>query len=86
MQLRFPNARAGLLGLPLAAALSACTLPADPPPRLTYAERDCYRTLADVDCHPQALPGEESRRSGFYDEPVKVEKRKAKLWPAFLFD
>lgn len=86
MQMRFPNRRLGLLGLPLLLGLSACNLPPDPAPRLTYAVRDCYRTLADVDCHPRALPGEESRRVGFYDPPIKVEERKAKLWPAFLFD
>lgn len=86
MQMRFPNRCLGLLGLPLLLGLSACNLPPDPPPRLTYAERDCYKTLAEVDCHPQALPGEESRRVGFYDPPIKIEERKAKMWPAFLFE
>ncbi|MGF1628723.1 MAG: hypothetical protein ACFCUT_04580 [Kiloniellaceae bacterium] len=46
---------------------------AEPFPKLTYAERYCYRTLADVDCHAAPLAGEESRRVGFYDEPVLVE-------------
>ena len=90
MQMRIPSARPGVfylaLLLPLAAVLSGCNPPADPLPRLTYAERDCYRTLAKVDCHPQALSGEESRRVGFYDPPIKIEERKAKKWPAFLFD
>ena len=70
MQRGFPIARFGFLGLSLVLVLSACAR--DPLPRLTYAERDCYRTLADVDCHAQALPGEENRRVGFYDEPVTV--------------
>ncbi len=34
------------------------------------AERACYRTLAVVDCHAQALPGARSRRVGFFDAPV----------------
>ncbi len=81
MQWASPSFRLVVIGLPLVAALAACA--ADPPPRLTYAERHCYRTLADVDCHAQVLPGEENRRVDFYDEPVKVEQRKA--WPLSLF-
>ncbi len=86
MQMRIPNPRLGLFGLALVLGLSACTSPPDPAPRLTYAVRDCYKTLADVDCHPRALPGEESRRVGFYDPPIMVEERKAKTWPADIFD
>jgi hypothetical protein len=48
---------------------------AEPLPKLTYAERPCYRTLAEVDCHARPLAGEESRRVGFYDEPVAVERK-----------
>ncbi|GAB4360565.1 MAG: hypothetical protein Kow00114_14350 [Kiloniellaceae bacterium] len=60
-----------LAGLLLAAAaLAGC---AEPFPALTYAERPCYRTLGTVDCHAAPLPGEESRRVGFYDAPVAVE-------------
>lgn len=81
MQRANPGIRLVFIGLPLMAVLTACA--ADPPPRLTYAERDCYRTLAEVDCHAQALPDEENRRVGFYDEPVRVEQRKA--WPLSLF-
>lgn len=60
------------------AALATAALPllagcAEDFPELTYAERYCYRTLAEVDCHRQPLPGEESRRVGFYDAPVAVE-------------
>lgn len=86
MQLRIPNLPRSLFCLPLLAPLAACSPAADPPPLLTYAERNCYRTLADVDCHPEPLPGEESRRVGFYDEPIKVEERKARTWPSSLFD
>ncbi|HEY9548700.1 MAG TPA: hypothetical protein VIR45_04290 [Kiloniellaceae bacterium] len=61
-----------------ALALAAAALPllagcADDFPELTYAERYCYRTLAEVDCHSRPLPGEENRRVGFYDTPVAVE-------------
>ena len=56
---------------------------AQPFPKLTYAERPCYRTLAAVDCHSDPLIGEESRRVGFYDEPVAVEQEEA--WPQRLF-
>ena len=52
-------------------------------PKLTYAERYCYRTLAAVDCHAAPLPGEESRRVGFYDPPIAVEQEQA--WPLRLF-
>jgi len=54
-------------------ALAACEN-SHPIPKLTYAERPCYRTLAEVDCHASALVGEENRRVGFYDEPVSVEQ------------
>ena len=27
----------------------------------------CYRTLARVDCHAAAVPGEQNRLVGFYD-------------------
>ncbi len=39
-------------------------------PELTLAARHCYRTLAEVDCHAQALTAEASRRVGFFDHPV----------------
>lgn len=55
---------------------------AEPFPTLTYAERHCYRTLAEVDCHALPLPGEESRRVGFYDRPVAVY---VEPWPQRLF-
>jgi len=63
-------------------ALAACET-SHPLPTLTYAERPCYRTLAEVDCHPQALPGEESRRVGYYDEPVSIKQNEP--WPQRLF-
>ena len=50
---------AGLLGL----LLGACA----PQPQPELALRYCYRTLAEVDCHAQVLPGEETRRVGFFD-------------------
>jgi hypothetical protein len=59
---------------------AGCT--SEPLPKLTYAERPCYRTLADVDCHAWVLPGEESRRVGFYDAPIAVEREP---WPQHLF-
>ena len=37
----------------------------EPGPEL--AARDCYRTLAEVDCHAQPLPGEATRKVGFFD-------------------
>lgn len=68
-------------GLFLAALLLAGC--AESFPKLTYAERYCYRTLAAVDCHAAPLPGEESRRVGFYDPPIAVEHEEA--WPLRLF-
>ena len=41
-----------------------------PTPKAELALRFCYRTLAEVDCHGQLLPGEEFRRVGFFDAPV----------------
>lgn len=62
-----------------AVALAGC---ADPFPTLIYAERPCYRTLGAVDCHAAPLPGEHSRRVGFYDQPVAAEEEP---WPQRLF-
>jgi hypothetical protein len=70
------------VALAAAAALLAAGCVREPLPKLTYAERPCYRTLADVDCHAVALPGEESRRVGFYDAPIAVEREP---WPQHLF-
>ena len=58
-----------VLAIPLLAGLllSGC---AEPFPTLTYAERPCYRTLGTVDCHAAPLPGEASRKVGFYDPPI----------------
>ncbi len=53
-----------------AAALSACA--EEPFPTMIYAERPCYRTLADVDCHLVPLAGEQARRVDFYDAPIAV--------------
>ena len=69
----------GLAALPL---LAACEM-SQPLPTLTYAERPCYRTLAEVDCHSRVLPGEESRRVGFYDEPISIKQNES--WPQRLF-
>ncbi len=41
-----------------------------PTPRAELAQRYCYRTLAEVDCHAQLMPSEEFRRVGFFDAPV----------------
>ncbi len=41
-----------------------------PTPRAELAQRYCYRTLAEVDCHAQLMPGEEFRRVGYFDAPV----------------
>ncbi|MEO3430942.1 hypothetical protein AAFN88_18960 [Pelagibius sp. CAU 1746] len=65
------------------AALLLAGCAAEPFPALSYAERPCYRTLAEVDCHARPLAGEESRRVGFYDEPTSVERNEA--WPQRLF-
>src|SRR3546814_979624 len=51
----------------LALAAAAAALPllagcADDFPELTYAERYCYRTLAEVDCHRRPLPDRKSTR------------------------
>lgn len=64
---------AGLLGACAAGGPSqglapGWTKPATP--ELTLAARYCYRTLARVDCHAQALAAEASRRVGFFDGPV----------------
>ena len=82
MQLTISGAGRVLFALSLTGILAACTT-AQPLPKLTYAERPCYRTLAEVDCHAHALVGEEGRRVGFYDEPVAVEQEQA--WPQRLF-
>ena len=37
-------------------------------PGLELASRYCYRTLAEVDCHAEPLPGEATRKVGFFDE------------------
>jgi len=63
-------------------ALLAAGCAREPHPTLIYAERPCYRTLADVDCHAVALLGEESRLVGFYDAPIAVEREP---WPQHLF-
>ncbi len=52
--------------------LVGCSSP-EPFPKLTYAERPCYRTLASVDCHSSPLIAEQSRRVGFYDAPDAIE-------------
>ena len=90
MHRRIPrsNPAAGRALMATAAALAGVLLAGcaakEPFPRLTYAERPCYRTLAEVDCHRYALVGEESRRVGFYDEPVAVELPE-EPWPLRLF-
>ncbi len=53
-----------LMAITMATLLAACT--AEPGPGL--AARYCYRTLAEVDCHTQPLPGEASRKVGFFDQ------------------
>jgi hypothetical protein len=65
------------------AALLLAGCAAKPFPTLSYAERPCYRTLAEVDCHARPLVGEDSRRVGFYDEPLAVGQEEA--WPLRLF-
>ena len=34
-----------------------------------YGPHFCYRTLAEVDCHEAALPGEEGRAVGHHEAP-----------------
>ena len=46
------------------ALLGAC----GPGPDPELAARYCYRTLAEVDCHAQPLPGEATRKVGFFDQ------------------
>jgi len=75
-----PRGAVRAAALTLLGALGAgCT---EPHPTLTYAERPCYRTLAEVDCHAVPVPGEESRRVGFYDPPIAVS---VEPWPQRLF-
>ncbi len=51
------------------ALLGACASGGfEPGPEL--AARYCYRTLAEVDCHAQPLPGADGRRVGFFDQPA----------------
>ncbi|MGF1592575.1 MAG: hypothetical protein ACFCUW_04805 [Kiloniellaceae bacterium] len=79
--MRYSDPRgAAVLALAFAALLLAGC--AEPLPKLTYAERPCYRTLAVVDCHAEPLPGEEGRRVGFYDTPIAVDYES---WPQRLF-
>ena len=35
----------------------------------TYQAQNCYRTLAEVDCHEQPLAGEAYREVAWYQEP-----------------
>ncbi len=53
-----------LTAMAMATLLAACA--AEPGPGLVV--RYCYRTLAEVDCHAQPLPGEASRQVGFFDQ------------------
>ena len=55
-----------LTAIVMAALLAACA--AELGPASDLAERYCYRTLAEVDCHAQPLPGEASRAVGFFDQ------------------
>ncbi|GAB4393999.1 MAG: hypothetical protein Tsb0032_15560 [Kiloniellaceae bacterium] len=75
------------LGGAVAAMLLLAGCAAEPFPTLSYAERPCYRTLADVDCHDGVLVGEESRRVGFYDPPLAppVAAGQEETWPLRLF-
>jgi len=57
--------------LAVALGVGAC-VPRGPADRAVLAERYCYRTLGVVDCHAAPLPGEESRRVGFFDAPVVI--------------
>ena len=57
-----------LSAIAMAALLAACTAEPDVVPDL--AARYCYRTLAEVDCHAQPLPGEAARKIGFFDQAV----------------
>ena len=50
----------------MAALLAACV--ARPGPAPVLAARYRYRTLAEVDCHAQPLPGEATRKLGFFDQ------------------
>ncbi len=52
-----------LMAIATVTLLAACTAPG---PEL--AVRYCYRTLAEVDCYAQPLPGEGGRQVGFFDE------------------
>ena len=51
-------------------AVAAC---AGPKQYIVYAERFCYRTLAEVDCHSEPLPNEAFREVGWFDQPFLVE-------------
>ena len=53
-----------LTAIAMATLLAACTAGAGP----GLTARYCYRTLAEVDCHAQPLPGEGARQVGFFDE------------------
>ncbi len=49
------------------ALLGACG-PGGFEPGPASAARHCYRTLAEVDCHARPLPGEATRKVGFFDQ------------------
>ncbi len=55
-----------LSAIAMATLLAACT--AGPGAAPDLAARYCYRTLAEVDCHAQPLPGEATRKIGFFDQ------------------
>ncbi len=54
-----------LTAISMTTLLAACM--AEPGPAPVLAARYCYRTLAEVDCHAEPLPGEATRKVGFFD-------------------
>lgn len=67
----------GAVGVAMLLGACASLEPGDPFPGWSApystaapAARYCYRTLAEVDCHAQPLPGEANRQVGYFDAPV----------------
>ncbi len=52
----------------VALTLTACAKPSTLEP--IYASPFCYRTLAEADCHSQALAGEDNRLVEDYQAPI----------------
>ena len=59
----------GISMIALLLLLSACSKSPVVQEIPTYHAQNCYRTLAEVDCHSEPLPDEAFREVAWYQEP-----------------